>query len=160
MDFKQKKDRLDDFDYNVKHCLRNEITSKSTVIDEIGVDNIDDAGRLFNFACTKIMFKNYLEDNTMKVCELQVILNDVYLSFVNDVTSNKPNDEKNSAKKSSRKTTVGAETKNNTFNKVVSSNDDGVVKDSKKTKQKLKNNISNKVVFSNDDVVDKDSKKN
>ena len=89
MDFKQQKDRLDDFDYNVKHCHRNEISSKSTVIDELVVDNIDAAGRSFNIACTKIMFKDYLEDNNMKVCELQVILNDVYQSFINDVTSNK-----------------------------------------------------------------------
>ena len=89
MEFKQKKDRLDDFDYNVKHCLRNLITSKSTVIDEFGVDNIDNAGHLFNMVCTKIMFKYYLEDNNMKVCELQAIINDVYQSFINDVTSNK-----------------------------------------------------------------------
>ena len=81
---------LMDFDYNVKHCLRNEITSKSTVIDEFGVDNIDDADLLFNMICTKIMFKYYLEDNNMRVCELHAILNDVYQSFINDVTSNKP----------------------------------------------------------------------
>ena len=54
------------------------------MIDEFGVDNIDDAGRLFNSVYTKIMFKDYLEDNNMKVCELQVIINDVYLSFVNN----------------------------------------------------------------------------
>ena len=132
MDFKQQKDRLDDFDYNVKHCHRNEITSKSTVIDELVVDNIDAAGRSFNIACTKIMFKDYLEDNNMKVCELQVILNDVYQSFINDVTSNKPKTKTSSAKSSSRKATVGAETENNISNKVVSSNDDGVVNISKK----------------------------
>ena len=132
LDFKQKKDRLDDFDHNVKHCLRNEITSKSTVIDELGVDNIDDASRSFNIACTKIMFKDYLEDNNMKVCELQAILSDVYQSFINDVTSNKPKTKTSSAKSSSRKITVGAETENNISNKVVSSNDDGVVNISKK----------------------------
>ena len=84
MNFKQEKDRLDDFEYNVKHCLRYEVTSKSAVIDELGVDNIDDAGRSFNIAFTKIIFKDYLEDNNMKVCELQAILNDVYALFIND----------------------------------------------------------------------------
>ena len=49
--------------------------------------------------------------------------------------------------------------KNNISNKVVSSNDDGVVKDPKKTNQKLKNNISNKEVSSNNDGVEKESKK-
>ena len=81
-----------------------------TVIDEFGVDNIDDAGRLFNSVYTKIMFKDYLEDNNMKVCELQVIINDVYLSFVNNVTSNKRKTKKSSTKSSSRKTTVGSDT--------------------------------------------------
>ena len=69
---------MEDFDYNVKHCLRNEITSKSIVINDFGVDTIDDAGQLFNMVCTKIIFKDYLENNNMKVSELQLILNDVY----------------------------------------------------------------------------------
>ena len=90
MDLKQKRDRLDNYDYNVKHCLRNEIKSKSIVNNKFGVDSISDAGRTFNFACTKIMFKDYLEDNK-KVCELQIIINDLYNSFVNNVTSKKPN---------------------------------------------------------------------
>ena len=47
------------------------------VNNKFGVDIISDAGRMFNFACTKIMFKDYLEDNNMKVCELQVIINDL-----------------------------------------------------------------------------------
>ena len=75
---------MEDFDYNVKHCLRNEITSKSIVINDFGVDTIDDAGQLFNMACTKIIFKDYLKDNNIKDCGLQAILNDVYASFIND----------------------------------------------------------------------------
>ena len=67
--FQAKKDQFDNFDYNVKHCLRNEIKSKSIVNNEFGVDSISDAGRTFNFVCTKIMFKNYLEDNNMIVCK-------------------------------------------------------------------------------------------
>ena len=90
MDLKQKRDRLDNYDYNVKHCLRNEIKSKSIVNNKFGVDSISNAGRTFNFSCTKIMFKDYLEDNK-KVCELQIIINDLYNSFVNNVTSKKPN---------------------------------------------------------------------
>ena len=44
MHFKEKKNRLEDFEFNVKHCLRNEITSKSIVIHEheFGVDTIND----------------------------------------------------------------------------------------------------------------------
>ena len=57
--------------------------------NEFRFDNISDAGRMYNLACTKIMFKYYLEDNNMRVCELHAILNDVYQSFINDVTSNK-----------------------------------------------------------------------
>ena len=68
------------------------------MIDEFGVDNIDNAGRLFNFTYTKIMFKDYLEDNNMKVCELQVTINDLYLSFVNNATSNKRKTKISSAK--------------------------------------------------------------
>ena len=84
MDFKEKKNRLEDFDYNVKHCLRNEITSKSIVIHGFGVNTINDKGQWFNMACAKINFKDYLENNNMKVSGLQPILNDVYASFIKD----------------------------------------------------------------------------
>ena len=40
--------RLEDFYYNVKHYLRNEIISKSIVIRDFGVDTINDKGQLFN----------------------------------------------------------------------------------------------------------------
>ena len=84
MNFKEKKNRLEDFEFNVKHCPRNEITSKSIVIHEheFGVDTINDKSQLFNMACTKIFFKDYLENNNMKVSELQPILNNVYASFI------------------------------------------------------------------------------
>ena len=84
--FKEKKNRLEDFDYNVKPCLRNDSTSKSIVIHyhDFGVDTINDKSQLFNMACTKIIFKDYLENNNMKVSELQPILNDVYASFIKD----------------------------------------------------------------------------
>ena len=141
MDFKEKKNRLENFDYNVKHCLRNEITSKITVINDFRVDTIDDAGQLFNMACTKIFFKDYLENNNMKVSELQPILNDVYASFINDNSSKKPKTKKSSFKSSSRKTTVEADTENNISNKVVSINNDSGVQVAKITNQKLKNNI-------------------
>ena len=80
------KNRLDAFEYNVKPCLRNEIISKSIVDHdhEFVVDKIFDKSQLFNMACTKIIFKDYLENNNMKVSELQLILNDVYASFIKD----------------------------------------------------------------------------
>ena len=83
MNFKEKKNRLEDFEYNVIPCLWNEILSKSIVIHdhEFGVDTIIDKSQLFNMACTKIIFKDYLENNNMKVSELQLILNDLYASF-------------------------------------------------------------------------------
>ena len=87
MDFKEKKNRLEDIDYNVKHCLRNEITSMSIVIHDFGVDTINDKGQLFNMACAKNKFKDYLENNNIKVSELQPILNDVYASFIKDNSS-------------------------------------------------------------------------
>ena len=82
MDFKEKENRLEDFKYNVIPCLRNEILSKSIVIHdhEFG-DTITDKSQLFNKACTKIIFKDYLENHKMKVSELQLILNDLYESF-------------------------------------------------------------------------------
>ena len=44
MDFKEKQNRLEDFEYNVIPCLRNEILSRSIVIHdhESGVDTITD----------------------------------------------------------------------------------------------------------------------
>ena len=44
MDFKEKENRLKDFEYNVIPCLRNEILSKSIVIHDhdFGVDTIND----------------------------------------------------------------------------------------------------------------------
>ena len=87
MVFNRKQDRLNNFDYNFKLCLQNEIKSKSYVNNEFGVSRMSDAGQMFNFACTHIIFKYYLENNNMKVCELQVIVNDLYNSFVNDVTT-------------------------------------------------------------------------
>ena len=50
--------------------------------------------------------------------------------------------------------------KNNISTKEVSSNDDGVDKDSKNNKPKAENIISNKEVSSNDDGVEKEPKKN
>ena len=58
MNFNQKKDRLDNFDYNVENCLRNEIKSKSIANNEFGVDSISNVGRTFNFAYTTIIFKD------------------------------------------------------------------------------------------------------
>ena len=116
MDFNQKKDGLDNFDYNVKHFLRNEIKSKSIANNEFGVDSISNVGRTFNFAYTKILFKDYLEDNNMKVYKLQVIINDLYNSFVNDVPSKKPINKKCYSKLSSRnviENDIGAKTQNN-----------------------------------------------
>ena len=59
MNFKEKKNRLEDFEYNVIPCLWNEITSKSIVIHDhdFGVDTINDKSQLFNMACTKIILK-------------------------------------------------------------------------------------------------------
>ena len=68
--------------------------------------------------CTKIIFKDYLEDNIIKVCELQATLNDVYAPFINDNSSKKSKTKQSSAKLSSRKTTVEADTENNILNKV------------------------------------------
>ena len=73
----QKQDRLNKFDNNVKVCLQNEIKSKSYVNNKFGVDYMSDASRVFNFSCTKIIFKDYLENNNTKFCELQVIFNDL-----------------------------------------------------------------------------------
>ena len=49
MNFKEKKNRSEDFEYNVKPSLRNEITSKSIVIydHDFGVDTINDKSQLF-----------------------------------------------------------------------------------------------------------------
>ena len=71
MDFKEKQNRLEDFEYNVIPCLRNEILSKSIVIHdhEFGVATITDKRQLFNMTCTKIIFKDYLENHNMKVSE-------------------------------------------------------------------------------------------
>ena len=83
MDFKEKENRLEDFKYNVIPCLRNEIQSKSIVITDHEFDDIiTDKSQLFNKACTKIIFKDYLENHKMKVSELQLILNDLYESFL------------------------------------------------------------------------------
>ena len=108
MDFKEKENRLKDFEYNVIPCLRNEILSKSVVIHdhEFGVDTITGKSQLFNKACTKIIFKDYLENHKMKVSELQLILNDLYESFLL-----KKKTKKSSTK--SRKTTVEAVTEKN-----------------------------------------------
>ena len=91
MNSKEKKNRLEAFEYNDKPCLRNEILSKSIVDHdhEFGVDTIIDKGQLFNMACTKIIFKDYLENNNMKVSELQLILNDLYASFSSKKTKTK-----------------------------------------------------------------------
>ena len=105
MDFKEKENRLEDFKYNVIPCLRNEILSKSIVIHdhEFG-DTESDNSQLFNKTCTKIIFKDYLENHKMKVSELQLILNDLYESFLLKKTKTK----KSSTKSLSRKTTVEA----------------------------------------------------
>ena len=82
MDFKEKEDRLDDFKHNVIPCLRNEILSKSIVITDHEFDVIiKDKSQLFNKTCTRIIFKEYLENHKMKVSELQLILNDLYEPF-------------------------------------------------------------------------------
>ena len=139
--------------------------------NEFGVDRMSDAGQMFNFACTQIIFKDCLENNNMKVCELQVIVNDLYDSFVNDVTTKKSRNKKSSAKSSSRKRTVNSTTSkqnitintmNNTNNKLVSVEDNlinnSIIESDVGTE--TKNNISNRLVSCNDVGVDKDPKKN
>jgi len=175
MDFKEKENRLDDFKYNVIPCLRNEIQSKSIVITDHDFDDIiTDKSQLFNKACTKIIFKDYLENHKMKVSELQLILNDLYESFLLKQKKTK----KSSTKSLSRKTMVEAVTEKNVSKKVVSdklntpisqtnaskkvvSNDDGVkvanakkaVSNSAKLNTPIsQTNVSKKVV-SNDDGV-------
>ena len=49
MEFKQKEDRIENFDFNVKPCLNNEIKSKRCVNNEFGIDH-SDACQRFNFA--------------------------------------------------------------------------------------------------------------
>ena len=157
MDFKEKENRLDDFKHNVIPCLRNEIQSKSIVITDHEFDDIiKDKSQLFNKACTRIIFKEYLEDHKMKVSELQVILNDLHDSFL--LTQTKTKKSKNVSKKvvSAKLKTLISQT--NASKKVVS-NDDGVkVANAKKVvSAKLntpisKTNVSKKVV-SNDDGV-------
>ena len=124
MDFKEKEDRLDDFKHNVIPCLRNEIQSKSIVITDHEFDDIiKDKSQLFNKTCTRIIFKEYLEDHKMKVSELQVILNDLHDSFL--LTQTKTKKSKNVSKKvvSAKLKTLISQT--NASKKVVS-NDDGV----------------------------------
>ena len=117
MDFKEKKDRLDDFKHNVIPCLRNEILSKSIVITDHEFDVIiKDKSQLFNKTCTRIIFKEYLENHKMKVSELQLILNDLYESFLLKQKKTK----KSSTKSLSRKTMVEAVTEKNVSKKVVS----------------------------------------
>ena len=88
MEFKQKEDRIENFDFNVKPCLNNEIKSKRCVNNEFGIDH-SDTGQKFNFDCTQITFKDYLEQNKMKMNELQVIINDLYHQFVKEITAKK-----------------------------------------------------------------------
>ena len=86
MNFKQKADRLENFDFNVKPSLHNEIKSKSSVTNEFGLDH-SNAGHMFNFVCTQIIFKDYLEHNKMKVNKLQVLINDLYCQFVKEISA-------------------------------------------------------------------------
>ena len=142
MDFKEKENRLDDFKHNVIPCLRNEIQSKSIVITDHEFDDIiKDKSQLFNKACTRIIFKEYLEDHKMKVSELQVILNDLHDSFL--LTQTKTKKSKNVSKKvvSAKLKTLISQT--NASKKVVS-NDDGV-----------KVAIAKKLVSNIDDGIDK-----
>ena len=145
MDFKEKENRLKDFEYNVIPCLRNEILSKSAVIHdhEFGVDTITDKSQLFNKACTKIIFKDYLEKHRMKVSELQLILNDLYESFLLKKTKTKKSSTK------SRKTTIEAVTDKNVSKKVVSAklNTPSSTKSRKTTVEAVtEKNVSKKVV--------------
>ena len=147
MDFKEKQNRLEDFEYNVIPCLRNEILSRSIVIHdhESGVDTITDKRQLFNMTCTKIVFKDYLENHNMKVSELQLILNDLYESF----SLNKIKTKKSSNKASSRNTTVEDVTEKNISTEVVTNIEKMLVKKTEieitstsadKDKSKLSNN--------------------
>ena len=145
MDFKEKENRLKDFEYNVIPCLWNEILSKSAVIHdhEFGVDTITDKSQLFNKACTKIIFKDYLETHRMKVSELQLILNDLYESFLLKKTKTKKSSTK------SRKTTIEAVTEKNVSKKVVSAklNTPSSTKSRKTTVEAVtEKNVSKKVV--------------
>ena len=169
MDFKEKENRLDDFKHNVIPCLRNEILSKSIVITDHEFDVIiKDKSQLFNKTCTRIIFKEYLENHKMKVSELQLILNDLHESFLLKQTKTKKSSTKSVTKKNVSKKVVSAE--KNVSKKVVSaklntpisqtiSNDDGVkVANAKKVVSAKLNtpisqtNVSKKVV-SNDDGV-------
>ena len=122
MDFNQKADRLDNLNFNVKPCLHNEIKFKSCVNNEFGIDH-SDAGQMFNFVCTQIIFKDYLEHNKMKVNKLQVIINNLYHKFVKEIFAKKSS-KKSSSKSSSKKQIVisSTMTQNTTVNTINSYN--------------------------------------
>ena len=95
--------------------------------------------------CTKIVFKDYLENHNMKVSELQLILNDLYESF----SLNKTKTKKSSNKASSRNTTVEDVTEKNISTEVVTNIEKMLVKKTEieitstsadKDKSKLSNN--------------------
>ena len=88
MDFHQKEDRLETFNFNVKPCLHNEIQSISCVNNEFGIDH-SDASQMFKLACTQIIFKDYLEHNKIKVNELQVTIDELYHQFVKEISVKK-----------------------------------------------------------------------
>lgn len=104
MDFNQKVNRLETFNFNVKPCLHNEIKSKSCVNNEFGIGH--DAGHMFNLVCsTQIIFKDYLKYKKIKVNELQVIINDLYHHFLRRFLQ-KSHPKKTSSKSSSKKQIV------------------------------------------------------
>ena len=88
MDFAQKQERMENYDYNVKSCLHNEIESKCCINNEFRKDH-SDVGQMINFVCTQIKFNDYLKQSKMKVNVLQVIINALYYRFVKEITSNK-----------------------------------------------------------------------
>ena len=77
MSFTDKQARMNTFNYKVKMYLKAKILSRCNGNLNNGLDNVN-IGRMFNNACTTIVFKFFLEENKMKVAELQVILDDLF----------------------------------------------------------------------------------
>ena len=96
MSYAHKQVRMDTFKYKLKISLKAEILSRCSGNLNNGLDIVN-AGRMVNYTCTTIVFKFYLEENKMKVTELQVILNDLFNPFVKDISKKNQKIKQNSS---------------------------------------------------------------
>ena len=77
--------RIDNINYKEKISLNTDILAQcsSYLNNELDINKDRD---IFNIAYTKVDFKYYLEENMMKVPELQVILAELINYFVRDMS--------------------------------------------------------------------------